>query len=95
MQLHSERLVPAGAGRLLHRLSFDELPDGAFVLRDRMPWLVLGRRLLEWSPMGYRAALPRPTGGVASVITPRSLLALLGLGWEPAVPLLHPSATGG
>lgn len=93
VQLHSERLHPAGAGRLLHSTGFDDLADGAFVLRDRVPWLVLGPRLLEWTPAGYRTARPRPTGGAASVITPPSLLALLRSGWEPAVPLLHPSAT--
>lgn len=92
-QLHAERLDRGRAARRLHSEGFEELPDGAFVLRDEAPWLVVGPRLLEWTPAGYRAALPRPTGEVASVITPPSLLALLRLGWEPAVPLLHPTAT--
>ena len=30
-----------------------DLPDGAFVLRDGEPWLVLGDELLRWTPGGY------------------------------------------
>ena len=40
------------------------------------------------------ASSPRPTSGEAVVITPPSLLAVLSAGWDGAVPLLHPSASG-
>ena len=69
-----------------------ELPDGAFVLHEDEPWLVLGRQLLHWAPAGYDRRLPRPEGR-ARVITAPSFLALLAAGWEGAVPLLHPSAS--
>ena len=91
-QLHAERLDPAAHGRRLHAAPFDALPDGAFVLRDGAPWLVLGGRLRRWSPGGYTASLPRPAGVAGRVITPPSLVAVLSTGWKPAVPLLHPSA---
>jgi hypothetical protein len=91
-RLHAERLDPAGGGRRLHQTPIDGLPDGAFVLHGHEPMLVLGGRLLRWSPAGYRTAKPRPASGQVSVITPPSLVELLRAGWQPLVPLLHPSA---
>jgi hypothetical protein len=91
LQLHGERLTEARAQRH-HDAALDDLPDGAFVVRDGEPWLVLGRRLLHWTPAGYRERVARPPGERATVITPPSLVALLSRGWEPIVPLVHPSA---
>ncbi len=88
-RLHEERLD--GRERRLHETRLGELPDGAFVLHDGAPRLVLGSELLEWTPAGYRARAPRPSGA-ARLITPPTLVAVLREGWEPVVPLLHPSA---
>ncbi len=79
----------------MHEAAFDELPDGAFVMLDGEPHLVLGRQLLRWSPAGYTARTPRPAGargGAATVITPPSLVALLATDRTPLVPLVHPTA---
>jgi hypothetical protein len=76
----------------LHRAPLSELPDGAFVLRDGAPELVLGRELLGWTPAGYVGRTPRPESAEAVLITPPSLVAVLRAGWEPLVSLLHPSA---
>jgi hypothetical protein len=46
-RLHEERL---GTHR---EQAIESLPDGAFVLRDGEPWLVLGDQLLRWTPGGY------------------------------------------
>ena len=89
-RLHDERVERRG--RRFHDVRLDELPDGAFVLRDGAPWLVRGDRLLRWTPGGYRDAAPRPRGENAVLVTPPSLVAVLRAGWEPDVPLLHPSA---
>jgi hypothetical protein len=91
-RLHAERLVLLARTRRLHEAPMDQLPDGAFVLTPAGPSLVLGKRLLGWSAGGYDSSRPRPRRGQAGVITPPSLLALLGAGWQPAVPLIHPSA---
>ena len=88
-QLHSERVDPATRGHRLHDAP-DALPDGAFLLVDGRPWLVLGRRLRAWTPAGYADPLPLPGG--APLITPPSLVAVLRTGWSGAVPLLHPTA---
>src|SRR5215211_794784 len=51
-QLHEERLDAATRRRRIHLVRSDGLPDGAFVLRDGEPWLVLGGDLLRWTPGG-------------------------------------------
>jgi hypothetical protein len=94
-QLHAERLEPASRERRFHRASIGELPDGAFLLEDGEPWLVLGADLWSWAPAGYLERRPRRAAGEAFVITPPSLLTLLHSGWSPLVPLIHPSATRG
>jgi hypothetical protein len=90
-QLHGERLAADGRQRRFHDVAFDDLPDGAFVLHDDRPWLVLGDVLLRWTAAGYDRRVRRP-GGQALAITPPSLVAVLAAGWEPLVPLLHPTA---
>jgi hypothetical protein len=90
-QLHEERVDPATRGQRRHRARLDGLPDGAFVLQDGEPCLVLGNELLRWTPAGYAERLPRPSGA-AELLTPPSLVEVLHAGWSPAVPFLHPSA---
>jgi hypothetical protein len=92
--LHSERLVAQTSQRRLHELPYAQLPDGAFVVHDGVPCLAVAQWLMPWSPGGYRPELRRPTRGLATVITPPSLVAVLERGWTPLVPFLHPSATG-
>jgi hypothetical protein len=91
-QLHGERVAPETRGQLRHEAPLDELPDGAFVLEEDAPHLVLGAELLRWTPSGYAEGRPRGTDRKALLITPPSLVAVLRAGWQPLVPLLHPSA---
>lgn len=84
-RLHDER-----RGRHQER-PLDALPDGAFVLHDGEPWLVLGSELLRWTAGGYEERLDRPSGSIA-VITPALVLEVLSAGWTSSVPVLHPSA---
>jgi hypothetical protein len=90
LRLHEERLD--GRERRLHDARLDDLPDGAFVLHDGSPHLVLSRELLEWTPPGYRSRVPRPSGGTR-LITPPTLVGVLRARWEPVVPLFHPTAS--
>lgn len=90
--LHAERVDPVTRGQRRHEADLAGLPDGTFVLREGEPWLVLGDELLRWTPAGYDASVPRPASGRATVVTPPSLVHLLGTGWETVVPLIHPSA---
>jgi hypothetical protein len=92
-QLHAERMALGTSTRRFHRAPFAELPDGAFVMHEGMPCLVLGPRLLTWSLGGYVAAHRRPGRSRATLITPPSLVALLRTDRSPLVALLHPSAS--
>ena len=91
-QLHSERVAPPARGQRHHAAALAELPDGAFVLLEGDPWLVLGARLLRWTVGGYTDPRPRPRASPARLITPPSLVAVLRAGWAPLVPLFHASA---
>jgi hypothetical protein len=91
VRLHEERFDSVTRSRRLHAAAFDHLPDGAFVLHDGKPTLVLGNALLGWSPSGYSRACSRPSGD-ATLITPPSLVAVLRSAWQSSVPVLHPSA---
>ncbi len=90
-RLQAERVDPETRAHRLHKASLEELPDGAFVLQDGAPRLVLGDALLEWSPGGYQGRSPRSRGR-ATLVTPPSLVEILRLGWASALPLVHPSA---
>ena len=92
-QLHRERIGPGKVrAQRHHDALLDALPDGAFVMLDGAPALVLGAHLVSWTPGGYSVRADRPAGERARVITPPSLVAVLSAGWQPLVPLLHPSA---
>ena len=80
--LHAER------GSLRER-ELDDLPDGAFVVLDGEPWLVLGAELLRWTPGGYPERRVRLSGR-ADVATPPTSLRVLASGWTGSVPLVRP-----
>jgi hypothetical protein len=80
-RLHAERLFPGTHRRRFHEVAWPDLPDGAFVLIDDVPHLVLGAELVAWSTAGYRERRPRPRRGTATAITPPSTLAVLRAGY--------------
>jgi hypothetical protein len=92
-RLHGERVDPGTRAQRRHTTNVNDLPDGAFVLADGTPHLVLGERVLRWTPVGYDEATPRPGGAPVELLTPPSLVAVLRAGWEPVVPMFHPSAS--
>ena len=91
-QLHRERIDRRLASATSHETALAELPDGAFVLRDEEPFVVVGGELLRWSTAGYVERSPRPPRERTTLITPPSLVEVLRAGWRPLVPLFHPSA---
>jgi hypothetical protein len=81
-RLHAER------GRV-HESRLEDLPDGAFIVLDGEPWLVLGPELFRWSPGGYSGRRQRFSGRVDAV-TPPTSVHVLGSGWRGTLPLVHP-----
>jgi len=84
-QLHQERIVPGTHRRRSHELSWNDLPDGTFVLLEGIPAVVVGDHLVEWAHEGYGRRHTRPRAGVASVLTPPSTVAALGAGYEAQI----------
>ncbi|HEV7400108.1 MAG TPA: hypothetical protein VGN84_07530 [Solirubrobacterales bacterium] len=80
-QLHGERIVRGTHRRRTHRLPWAELPDGAIVLFDGAPAVVVGDRLSEWTHEGYGERRARPRRGTAEAITPPSTVAALRAGY--------------
>ncbi|HMF26915.1 MAG TPA: hypothetical protein VKG24_33020 [Pseudolabrys sp.] len=85
--LHEERLI--GKIKRAHARKFDTLPDGAMIAFGYEAFAVRGKRLLRWTPTGYRESIPRPRGVEADVLTPPSILAVLRRGFRP---MWHPGA---
>src|SRR5207245_4367359 len=92
VQLHAERVVMRTRAQRKHMASLEELPDGAFIEHAGEPMLMLGNRLLRWTPAGYTEAERRPSRRSALLLTPPSIVAVLHAGWVSSVPFLHPSA---
>jgi hypothetical protein len=84
--LQAERLD--GRAKRTHEMDFDALPDGAFVSIDGSAFAVRGSQLLRWTESGYTGTITRPRG-VATVLTPPSIVAVLSAGYAPQ---WHPSA---
>lgn len=92
-RLHAERVELDSRAQRRHDVPLDVLPDGAFVLHNGTPHLVVDDALLRWTPAGYVERASRPRGGQATLLTPPSLVAVLDAGWRSVVPLFHPSAS--
>jgi hypothetical protein len=86
-RLHADRRD--GRRQRRHRARWRELPAGAFAEVDGGAVLVLADRLVPWSAAGYGSPVDRPGTGEATVLTPRSTVAVLRHGFRPVV---HPTA---
>jgi len=92
-RLHSERVDEGTRAQRHYGAPLDELPDGAYVLWDGRPFLVMGHGLLRWTSAGYDGRVPRAARARTTLVTPPSLVEVLRAGWRPLVPLFHPAAS--
>jgi hypothetical protein len=92
-RLHAERIVESTRAQRHHGAALDELPDGAYVLRDGRPFLVIADGLLRWTSAGYDTRVSRAARVRTTLVTPPSLVEVLRAGWRPLVPLFHPTAS--
>jgi len=87
--LQAERLD--GRAKRTHDLAIDDLPDGTVLTPAGEPgaaFALRGSNLLRWSEHGYVEKVARPRG-VVTVLTPPSIVAVLGAGYPP---VWHPTA---
>ncbi len=89
-RLHAERAIPRRFGQRRHQADLASLPDGAIILVEETPHLVLGRTLRPASPQGYGPPRPRPTSGPVTLLTPPTSVAALEGGYAPE---LHPTSS--
>ena len=88
--LHEQRLD--GRAKRRHRVTLDDLPDGAMVAPIEHPdraLAVRGSALLPWTAAGYGAPQARPRGIAVDLLTPPAIVAALAAGYRPH---WHPSA---
>ena len=86
--LHAERLTPDG-GKRTFRARLGQLPDGVIVRGRGAFRLLRGGGLLLWTPDGYRDPQPIDPDLEVDALTPRSIIAVLKIGY---VPLVHETA---
>lgn len=86
--LHAERWASRSGGEPASRPAVSSA-DGAMVLHEGAPHLVLEGRLWRWSFDGYRPVPAQRDSAPAITITPPSILGVLAAGYRP---MLHPSA---
>jgi hypothetical protein len=79
--LHPQRLD--GRAKRLHRLPFDDLPDGAMIALEGAAFAIKGDTMLRWSPSGYVTQRSRPAGATVDVLTPPAILSVLRGGYSP------------
>lgn len=89
--LQDERMTSEGAKQTFRSVVAD-LPTGVMVRHEDASFLVLGRRLLKWTPAGYVNALDVAGTLAVDVLTPRSVVEVIRAGYdadlhETALPL--------
>lgn len=84
-RLHAER-VRRGGAKATWTARLGALPDGTFMAREGAAWLIWRGALHPWTHFGYGAPHALPDAGtVATVLTPRSIVAMFARGFVPQV----------
>lgn len=86
-QLHCER-VAADRSKPVFEFQLNYLPDGVFVQNPQWgehAYLILGRKLLKWSPGGYVESRRRPLNATVRVLTPTSTVVAISAGYTPEI----------
>jgi hypothetical protein len=84
--LHADRMKDDGS-KVTAEMNIDKLPNGTFILYEKLPWLVFNGHLHEWSPEGYKKSIAFPEAKKISVLTPASVVSAFRAGYQPQVSL--------
>lgn len=85
--LHKER-IDRGKAKVTYEENIEELPDGAFVLFDNKPYLILDQKMYLWSPFGYDKTNVLSIPDRLTIITPRSIVNNFRAGYLPQIALI-------
>ena len=84
-QLHAERML-RGGGKVLFPMRYEQLVPGVFIEIDGEAFLYWNQSLQQWSAKGYRPTqITLHAQDVVSVLTPKSIVQVLQLGYKPQV----------
>jgi hypothetical protein len=79
--LHDER-INSNAEQITFEMNISEIPDGTFVTINSIPYLFFQSSLYEWTPYGYKDAMPLPSVPQLTVVTPKSIVKMFLAGYE-------------
>jgi hypothetical protein len=80
--LHGQRLTGDNS-KVIYEEKLSSLPDGIFVLFDDHPHLLNKRQLYPWTPSGYEQPLAVNPANKISVLTPKSTVNAIRMGYVP------------
>lgn len=86
-RLHAERVTRLRE-KITYKAQIDDLPNGVFVAFSAAPltaWLLWNDAMFEWRPDGYGDRRGKPRNISVDVLTPRSILNAIKVGYVPKV----------
>jgi hypothetical protein len=86
--LHSER-IDAYRSKITYTENVQTLPDGSFVLIDKIPYLIFENKMYLWTAFGYQKAVMLPETNKLTVLTPKSIVNTFRAGYTPQVALCN------
>ena len=86
--LHAAR-VTRTRQHIQHKAPINTLPDGSYIWHQNAAWLIWRSHILRNIGGSYDTCQPRPTRGIATVLTPAPTIATLAQGYQTTP---HPTA---
>jgi hypothetical protein len=80
--LHKERIKRDGT-KVTYTESPARLPNGAFIVYEELPYLLLGGLIYQWTAFGYEKGRPLPRVDKITVLTPKSIINTFRAGYIP------------
>ena len=82
--LHRERIDRKGA-KISHEETLKELPNGAFLLYNDKPFVLMDTLIYPWTPFGYDKGISLPDRAKVMVLTPKSTINAFRAGYIPDI----------
>ena len=83
-ELHPAR-IDHDKKKVTYEAELRSLPEGSFIEREGIAYLVKGDELLRWTAEGYTERIVRPDHDRVTVLTPKPIVECFRRGYEPAI----------